>query len=62
MENFINNYLENVKNALENGEININDLVAMGCKFCPLQSKCAAAAEAGDSRECEQFIREETKA
>lgn len=61
MENFINNYLENVKNALENGEINISDLVAMGCKFCPLREKCEAAADAGDNRSCELFIREEAK-
>ena len=63
MENFINEYLDNIKGALLNGDIDISVLVnGMGCSYCPLREACGKAADEGDNRTCEMFIREETKA
>ena len=61
MEDFINQYLQNIKDALVNNNIELSDLVAFGCRYCPLKEKCGKAADAGDNRECTVFIREEAK-
>lgn len=62
MENFINTVLENVKNAILNGDLEIEDFMReVGCLRCPLHEACAKAADEGDSRECGLFIRDEAK-
>ena len=57
MENFLNQYVTNLIQALDNHEISFADL-NLKCKYCPFAERCGDAADKGDNRTCERFIRD----
>ena len=62
MENYLNSVFENIKNAITNGELNVESFMSsVGCTYCPLREACGKAADEGDSRTCEMFIKMEAK-
>ena len=62
MENFLNKVFESITNEILNGNLRVEDFMSgVGCKHCPLRVQCGEAADAGDNRTCELFIRTEAK-